>query len=123
MTGEAHVELTRRALAGFLRDQAEWRTWKSEECPEEWRNAHSAAQLLTLAEVVEGLPVEDECLRMLAMVHAEDAATLTPGAQAALLAGGYGFEHDQDAGAWLRRFVEAAVAATVDDADDERRWL
>lgn len=121
--GDSHVELTRRVLAGFLRQQAEWRTWKSEECPEERRSVHSADQLRDLAEFVELLPIEDERLRMLAMVHSEDAEVLTPGPQAAVLAGGYAFERDEDAGTWLRCFVEAAVAATMEDADDERRWL
>jgi hypothetical protein len=121
--GDSHVELTRRVLAGFLREQAEWRLWKAEERPEEARNVHSAEQLRDLAELVDVLPIEDERLRMLAMVHPEDADVLRPGPGAARLAGGYGFEGDEDAGTWLRCFVEATVAATVDGVDDERRWL
>ena len=121
--GDSHVEVTRRALVGFLREQAEWRSWKAEEHPEEQRNAHSAEQLLDLAEQVALLPVEDERLRMLAMVHTGDADVLRPGTEAAGLAGGYGFEREEHAGTWLRVFVETAVSATVEAVDDERRWL
>ena len=118
-----HVALARRALAGFLRQQAEWRLWKAEECHADRRNEHCAERLLDLAELVDRLPVEDERLAMLAMVHRGDAEILTPGEDAARLAGSYCFERDEDPDTWLRRFVEAAVAATVADADDESRWL
>ena len=120
---EGHVELTRRALVGFLREQAEWRMWKAEECPEDDRNAHSAQQLLDLAGLVAVLPVEDERLRMLAMVQPGDQGVLRPGPEAARLAGGYGFDRTEEAGTWLRGFVEAAVSATMRDVDEERRWL
>ena len=120
---DSHVELTRRALLGFLREQAEWRMWKAEECPEDGRNVHSAEQLLQLVELVGVLPVDDERLRMLAMVHSGDAGVLRPGADAARLAGSYGFDRDEQAGTWLRGFVDAAVRGTVEDVDDERRWL
>jgi hypothetical protein len=121
--GDHHVELTRRALVGFVRQQAEWRLWKAEECPTECRNAHCAERLLALAELVDLLPIEDERLAMLAMVHRADADILSPGEDAARLAGGYCFERDEDPDTWLRRFVETAVAATVEGADDESRWL
>jgi hypothetical protein len=122
-TGDSHVELTRRALVGFLREQAEWRAWKAEERPEDPRNARSAEQLLDLAEHVAVLPVEDERLRLLAMVHSGDADVLRPGSEAARLAGCYGFEREEHGGTWLRVFVETAVSATVEAVDDERRWL
>ena len=120
--GDNHVELTRCALVGFLREQAEWRSWKAAERPEEHRNAHSAEQLLDLAEHVALLPVEDERLRMLTMVHPGDAGVLRPGAEAARLAGRYGFEREEHAGTWLRLFVETAVSATVEAVDVGRRW-
>jgi hypothetical protein len=121
--GDHHVELTRRVLVGFLRQQAEWRLWKAEECPSERRNAHCAERLLDLAELVDLLPIEDERLAMLAMVHHADADVLSPGEEAAGLAGGYCFERDENPGTWLRRFVESAVAATLEGIEDESRWL
>ena len=121
--GDDHVALTRRVLVGFLRQQAEWRLWKAEECPAERRSAHCAERLLELADLVDLLPIDDERLVMLAMVHRADADVLTPGQAAAQLAGGYCFERDEDPGKWLRRFVESAVAATVEGIDDESRWL
>jgi hypothetical protein len=121
--GQSHIELTRSALVGFLRDQAEWRMWKAEECPEEGRNMHSAERILGLAEAVAVLPVENDLLRMLAMVHSGDAGVLRPGSEAARIAGGYGFEGDEEPGTWLRCFVEAVIREGVEGVDDERRWL
>ena len=118
-----HVELTRQALVGFQRQQADWRQWKAEECPTERRHTHCADRLFALAELVDRLPIDDERLAMLAMVHRPGADTLTPGAETARLAGGYCFERDEDPGNWLRRFVESAVATTMDGIDDEARWL
>jgi hypothetical protein len=60
---------------------------------------------------------------MLAMVHHADADVLSPGEEAAGLAGGYCFERDENPGIWLRRFVESAVAATLEGIEDESRWL
>jgi hypothetical protein len=114
---------TRAALAGFLRQQAEWRLWKVEEEPDELRNTRSAEGLAEVAAHVERLGVDDERLRRLAMVHADDGEVLAPGEDAARLAGGYGFDQFEDPDVWLTAFVEAVVEESLRHADEERDWL
>ena len=118
-----HVLRTRAALAGFLRQQAEWRLWKAEEEPDELRNTRSAEGLAEVAAHVERLGVEDERLRRLAMVHADDGEVLAPGEDAARLAGGYGFDQFEDPDVWLTSFVDAVVEESLQHADEERDWL
>jgi hypothetical protein len=120
---DGHVELTRKALVGFLQQQAEWRVWKAEEHPEDPRHARSADGLVTLASYVEGLGAADERLRRLAMVHGDDLDVLVPGEDAAQLAGRYCFEGDERPDPWLAMFVDAVVTESLRGADDEQDWL
>lgn len=105
-----------RRLADYLVGQAEWRESKSEEYPDDKRNADSAAALRRLAAYVAGLPASHSTLRGIDRIQrAYDCDVFLPGERGGELISRYGF--DGPTGDQETLLIELAGAMLTDDRE------
>jgi len=110
-TQEVHVMSgdTRRHLADYFEDQARWRDLKADEYPDDARNVRSAAALRELAEFVLTLSPEDYRIKRVEILIGDADGILSPGEEAAHVAGQMDFHRQVPPEVSLNRFIEAAL--------------
>jgi hypothetical protein len=110
-----------RALADYLREQADWRGHKAEEYPDDARNKRSAATLAGLADYVESAPLTNPALTeigRLADAHGLVNGRFFPGEEAGRLISQFGF-HQPEASMDALLSLLAGTIRREEEADDE----
>ena len=104
------VETTRRAIAAYLTQVADWRRRKAEEFDRDARNLRTADALEELADYVRGLPADDE--RLLALDRlAMEGEVFAPGQMTSYEIGRFRFFSDEPSlDAFLTNLVRLAEA-------------
>ena len=120
MSTADYIDNTRAALANFLRGQAEWRTARSEEWPEDSRNAASSEARSDLAGWVVALPDSDERLQRLAAYHLGDDC-FHAGEGPSRVAGRYGFGSPADPDDFMNEFLYRLFDEDNSNVDEEDR--
>jgi hypothetical protein len=115
VTAEDHVERARAALVDFLRSQAEWRTARTQQWPEDPRNARSAEALNGLVAWIKALPDDDDRLSRLATYYVDDTYFFPVGDRSIRLASRYGFASPANPD----RFIEAFLSLLLDEHTDD----
>ena len=111
-------ETTRRAIAAYLHQIADWRRRKAEEFDRDARNLHTAAALEELADFVLALPDEDDRLRALDRVAMEGEA-FAPGQMTSYEIGRFRFFSDEPT---LDAFLTTMVRLAEADRGEQGRF-
>lgn len=116
---ELPMDNARTAFANWVEDKEHFRAQKAEQYPEDERNARSRDGYRELHLYVANLPLSDERLQNLAMVHPDWLDVVSPGPESDRLGSKFRFHDSQeDPDQWVTTIVDAIVEEAVEAIED-----